>query len=176
MRKIVTVLGVTASILLAGCSSDPNLEASIAEKNIRVDTAITRHKEATKQSDELKSLFVSYLETQDNSDLESFLESKIKDNNLLGYTSTFSYMKDSMYDYVSMNNVMADEDDTGTRKKITDIKKFVEENLLVESFLNDSKGSTEQLFYLTLKDSQSYWISVYWIGGSIIDVKTGSSI
>lgn len=176
MRKLLLTLGVSITVLLAGCGDDVDLEASIAEKNIKVDTALSRHKVALKESDELKELFTNYMLTQDESELRSFLNSKIKNNDTLGYTSTFSYLKDSYYEYVSLYNKMAEQDDTGSRKKILDNEKYLKDHLLIESFLNASKATTEQLFYLTLEDSESLWVSVYWVGGNIIDIKTSRSL
>lgn len=176
MKRLTITLGVVACVLLSGCGDDVDLEASIAEKNIRVDTALTRHKEASKESEKLKQIFSEYMLTQEETDLSNFLNKKIKNNDALGYTSTFSYMKDSFYEYLTIYNNMAEQDTTGSKKKIVDKEQYLKDNLLIETFLNDSKASTEQLFYLTLEDSESIWISVYWIGGNIIDVKTSSSL
>lgn len=158
-------------LVLSGCSDFEKIQSNVINNNQRVDNAVSHYKKAKTEGKKLESLVAGVLINKNTALLEN--ENNLKSNSEISNTvkSGLLTIADAIQSYVNKVNDDSKENNK-PEEEIKDIRQFVNSVTNIHYFLNDETGVTEQMILVQLPDGFVGSVSIFWLGGAVIDYKT----
>jgi hypothetical protein len=162
------------SFFLVGCSDYSELEKGITEKNIKVENLLANYEKSKQKGLILEEAVLSDLVTKDVKSIQNLEVLSYSSELTIDVVMSFSYVSDAIYAYIDYTNEQAKitASDSVPVARIDNIEEFIKSVIEVHYFLDDKTGKTEQMFLVQLPDGYLTSVSLMWLGGSVIDVKT----
>lgn len=177
MRLQTAVIATSLlTFILSGCSDYDKIQEGVIENNQRVSLVLESNENVHSYSIPIEDKVISIF-SGSPSDILSNVTQLSSDEELkvrvCKYTEAIA---DYVESYISIYNHSAEDIIRGRNfTKIENANEFVESVTETHYFIDDSNGTVEQMFIIQLPDGFVGTISLYWLGGTIIDAKTTRS-